>query len=115
MAITFNFNMQGADMYNTIEWPVYNLLNSGSSTSIAPTKTTAYKLYPNPTNSIVHFQHPNSTNGSYKIFDIQGKLMRSYTFSTGLNTIDCSDLDKGIYTIKFKTDDQLTNQKLIIQ
>ena len=113
--ISFNFNMQGADMYNSIEWPVYNLLNSGASTAIEPLKTIEYKLYPNPTKDMVYFQHFSNEKGSCNIIDLQGKLINSYEIKNGMNSIDCSHLEKGIYTIKFITNDQSSNQKLIIQ
>ena len=113
--ISFNFNMQGADMYSAIELPVYNLLNSGTAASIKPSKTLEYTFYPNPTKNTVHFQHPTNEKGTCCIYDLQGKLIKTHVFTNGTNSINCNELEKGIYTAKLTTQQQQTNQKLIIQ
>ena len=69
---------------------------------------TISSLYPNPTNSKLHF---NTSEATITIYDATGKSILS-TYTT-TNEIDVSTLKNGLYTIEFKTDETTRIEKFI--
>jgi len=67
-------------------------------------------LYPNPTSSILTLNTSEQIN-SVNIIDITGKTVK--TIASNSNTIDVSDLVKGIYFLQVQTDNGITNNKFI--
>jgi hypothetical protein len=56
-------------------------------------------IYPNPTCDKLYFQIDKAKYNKYKIFDLNGKLMKLEEIDK--NYIDVSDLDEGIYLVQF--------------
>lgn len=54
-----------------------------------------FQIYPNPTDGILNFSA--SINAEYKIFDLQGKMVKFGTVQPQMNV---SDLAKGLYTMQ---------------
>jgi hypothetical protein len=79
------------------------------------------KLYPNPTNSILNidFSIDNSREISYSIVDALGRVyIAPQTFAGQLNTsykIDVSQLSKGIYFIKLKSNNKEKTARFIVE
>lgn len=74
------------------------------------------KIYPNPTSGIFSIQSTLDKNIKVQIFDILGKqVLKTYTVGKGINSIDASDLSKGIYILKLIDEKGSTTQKLIIE
>jgi uncharacterized repeat protein (TIGR01451 family) len=75
-------------------------------------------FYPNPVNDILNVMVKNSTNSIdvIDVYDILGKTMMHKKVTTSLQTqsIDCSQLSKGIYFIEVTTAKQLKVIKKII-
>jgi hypothetical protein len=68
-----------------------------------------FQIYPNPTSGILNFSGELEAIGSeYKIFDINGRIVKSGTLEKQL---DVSALGKGVYTIQV---DQIC-KKFILQ
>ncbi len=75
------------------------------------------KIYPNPANSILRIEYPNSTLGGYiRLFDIQGKLQRERLLpaSGGLVEISVSDIPNGLYMVQSLCNGQPGYAKVII-
>ncbi len=75
------------------------------------------KLYPNPVNDILEIHTTESVN-QIKILDILGKEIKTIHIENKGNTsliLKISDLKKGIYFIRFETDDKLILTKKIIK
>ena len=73
------------------------------------------KIYPNPTSGIFSIQSTLDENIKVQIFDILGKqVLKSIIINKGINTIDASELSKGIYQLKFNNENGSSTQKLII-
>ena len=73
------------------------------------------KIYPNPTSGIFSIQSTLDENIKVQIFDILGKqVLKSIIINKGINTIDASELSKGIYQLKFNNEKGSSTQKLII-
>ncbi len=57
-------------------------------------------IYPNPGNNQVNIMLDNSVYASFFVLDVWGKTIQSGTLHEGLNTIDISPLQSGVYFIK---------------
>jgi PKD repeat protein len=69
-------------------------------TGINNIKNSNIKIYPNPTNNIINIEGLNKNeNNNIQIFDMQGKLVITKTFTEKV-MIDLSELNKGVYVIK---------------
>ena len=67
-------------------------------------------IYPNPSTGIVYFK--NVENASIFIYDINGKLVRTYKNVSTNNQIDLSDLMQGNYTAKIINNGRTYTTKL---
>ncbi|MEP1096121.1 MAG: T9SS type A sorting domain-containing protein [Cyclobacteriaceae bacterium] len=67
------------------------------------------RLYPNPVTGQLNIE--SSETVEIVIFDLEGKKMKSAMISQG--KIDVSNLPKGLYLLKIKSDDYLKTEKLI--
>lgn len=66
------------------------------------------KVYPNP--STGKFQIETTEEGTARIFDGRGRLVRSFQIRPGITHLNTSDLDPGIYTIILKS----MNRRLLL-
>lgn len=58
-----------------------------------------YRIFPNPFSANVYIENlsPNSTIAEFKLFDVLGTMVYSATLNIQQNSINLSDLGKGIY------------------
>lgn len=70
-------------------------------------------LYPNPANT--EFMIDLTENSLVEIVDVQGKTVLQQGYQVGLNTVDVSSLEKGIYIVSASVNGKTVKQKLIIQ
>ena len=66
-------------------------------------KKTGFKLYPNPTSNTLFVEINNEElliNNELQIFDVNGKLMLSMSLNSEKQSVDISNLAKGIYFVK---------------
>ena len=98
--------------------PAYNMyrdnntailrLNFGTHTGINTVKSNAnIDLYPNPTTGLVNISEKASVN----IYTISGVKLASYT---DVNTFDMSNLSKGTYIVKVKTENTVITKKITL-
>ncbi len=73
-----------------------------------------FKIYPNPANDYLNVELNNSKqNISYTIFDAYGKVYKNEYYNQ--STIDISNLNSGIYFIRFSNSNQnFTTKKFIV-
>lgn len=62
------------------------------------------RIYPNPTNSLIHVSNINGIDIQASIYDINGRLLLDKNCDQELNTIDISTFSNGIYLLRMKTD-----------
>jgi Zn-dependent metalloprotease len=73
------------------------------------------KLYPNPTNGLFNVQSEFKENAALDILDVLGKqVLKTFEINKGSNQIDASDLNKGVYLIKFKFGNSYQIKRLVI-
>ncbi|OYU97624.1 MAG: hypothetical protein CFE21_04845 [Bacteroidetes bacterium B1(2017)] len=80
-----------------------------------------WKVYPNPTKSIIVFQGlilAQSNTLSIEVFDLMGRLVRTYVLREIDRTnpeLDLGEIIPGVYTIRIGSDNNFQSKKLIIQ
>lgn len=73
------------------------------------------EIYPNPANHILQIAAENMQKGTFKIFALDGKLLKNYQSLTIPNQLDITDLGNGIYFYQFiSPNNQLFNGKFTV-
>ena len=87
----------------------------GSHTSVLSTNNSifeSFKMFPNPANG--NFVYFNVTeNATINVYNILGKLIQSVEVTQSKNSIDVSELNRGIYLVKINSGNQFITKKLI--
>ena len=71
-----------------------------------------FSVYPNPVSNLLYITTPKN-NYTLGIYNIQGQLMSTPSVYSGSQTIDYSQYTKGIYLIKFTSNDHTKIFKII--
>lgn len=99
-------NSSESTINNSI-WTTQNRGETAMNTSM--TKSFDIKLYPNPTQDVVHLelQFVNKQNAIYQIFDVNGRVLMAFerSMDIGKNIIDINvkEFVPGMYSIMMKT------------
>jgi hypothetical protein len=70
-------------------------------------------IYPNPTQGIVNITFKNSSNRSFELTDITGRVVRGGSFSSSTYLLDTKELSQGIYYLKLISGNSTEIKKLI--
>jgi hypothetical protein len=72
-------------------------------------------IYPNPSQGMftIHFEE-ESSNTNIQIFDVMGKLRKSISTNSPIQTIDASELENGVYIVVLSDKERLFKEKIII-
>ena len=118
-------NGNPGDWYYTTTAPMVRLNFDPNATGPTPPASVNeivnqanFNVYPNPNNGIFNISISNSVeNQTIEIKNIIGQIVYSETASnSSVNTIDLSDLDKGVYTVSLVSESGIsTAKKIIIQ
>jgi hypothetical protein len=71
-----------------------------------------FSFYPNPASHAIHIQ--SGYQAELVILDSQGRNVLTRQISRGQNTIDISNLKKGLYVIQMISEQMIKSQKLIV-
>ncbi|AUC22478.1 hypothetical protein BTO15_10435 [Polaribacter sejongensis] len=105
--------------YTTSEWEelpkdtvdgigIYNSATADVNSSIF----NSFKMYPNPTDgNAVYFKITEIAE--VNVYNVLGKLIKKATINSNNNSIDTSNLAKGIYLVKINSENQSITKKLI--
>ena len=105
--------------YTTSEWEelpkdtvdgigIYNSATADVNSSIF----NSFKMYPNPTDgNEVYFKITEIAE--VNVYNVLGKLIKKATINSNNNSIDTSNLAKGIYLVKINSENQSITKKLI--
>jgi hypothetical protein len=92
-----------------------SLITSVPNTQNSQLNTNSLAVYPNPTNGIVTIELPKeSTSGSFRLLNINGKEVFKQNLNSAANQIDISHLSKGIYFYRYRDNKQGYAGKLVI-
>ncbi len=72
-----------------------------------------FAIYPIPTSDYCNIKTSENTIYNISIFDYTGKQVSCYNNLSGINQINISNIDSGIYIVQIKTNNQIKNLKLI--
>lgn len=73
-----------------------------------------FNVYPNPAQSNFVIEFNNETSGSIRIVDVNGKEVYTTAINSMNQTIDCSNLNNGLYFVQIEANGVITSQKLNI-
>ncbi len=92
------------------------LITNVPNTQHSQLSTNSLALYPNPTNGIVTIELPKeSTNGNFRLLNINGKEVFNQNLNSSSNQIDVSHLSTGIYFYRYRDNKQGHAGKLVLQ
>ncbi len=77
-------------------------------------KNNQFNVYPNPAQSNFVIEFNNETAGSIRIVDVNGKEVYNTSINSMNQTIDCSNLNNGLYFVQIEANGVITSQKLNI-
>ena len=101
-------------------------LNIDQKASLMPEDFLILSNYPNPFNSqtTIEIQAPNNLAGTLKIFDVSGRLVRSFGeigIKTGLNSYEWDgangfgeNVPTGVYIVSLKTERRIIDKKIVL-
>jgi len=72
-------------------------------------------IYPNPTTNNVIVNWDKQQNYDIMIYDINGKLVKSYLNITNNTSINVEMFNKGVYILELKNNKQTIRKKLVKQ
>jgi len=120
--ITYAYDASGNRVSRVIS---FYKSSTKSSDSITNNKDKAYTdqlgklkimLYPNPTKGLLTIEVtnlPDNTKGAITIADASGKLLQESTSLKSTNTIDLSNQSPGMYFLRIRAGDEVTEWKVL--
>lgn len=72
-----------------------------------------FRIYPNPTKSLIYIEFGKIDHYDLKVLDVHGKMMLTTNLTTHNTRIDISDFPIGIYFITVSSDNFLKTEKII--
>ena len=107
-------------IYSNANWlnlkdPTATYNNICQNLSTADVAIEELSIYPNPTKGLLHIN--NLVLEKIEVNNMEGKTIKIVTFNypSANNTIDLSDLTKGVYILIIKSNGFTSNQKVIIE
>ena len=96
-----NYNVKGAVTYS---YGAFKLLprNSGDVSvfvSVEENKDAILKIFPNPLNQ-TYLNININTNNTLSLFDLSGKLIKTFDLKSGNNSLNLEFLNKGLYMVE---------------
>lgn len=85
---------------------------SNLATSINDIKENSFTIFPNPTKGTIRISSKDEIL-EIEILNIQGQVVKSKIGTSTSESIDISELNEGIYFLRFKTNEKYFTQKII--
>jgi PKD repeat protein len=86
------------------------VIKSLNEVGLSEQSTLKYKTYPNPVSGSLTIEFTRPLNGTYYMYDVTGRLVRSERFAESAFVIfSTSDLSSGSYILKVKSDQSVTS------
>ncbi|MBT6515083.1 MAG: serine hydrolase [Crocinitomicaceae bacterium] len=113
--ISYNFNVQGVDMPNLVDVPVFDLLNSSPLNVNEQVAKSTFTFYPNPVDDVVTIALNNSDRAAIKLMDITGNVVGEFTTNTSVYSTSLSGLASGSYLLQIETDGAKEVKNIILR
>jgi hypothetical protein len=110
-------NTDGCSNSKTISADVFICAVRGvNNSNNQDVKTNEFTMYPNPAKSIFNVNVKTLVGaGSIVVTDLYGKQVKVQALSMGNNTVDITNLAKGIYFVSSVTSEGKTTKKLVVE
>lgn len=72
-------------------------------------------IYPNPSNTFLHFELSKSLDAPVKFVDLKGKVVRKLEINSTHFSTDLSELERGIYFVHFSFNGQGLVKRIVLQ
>ncbi len=93
-----------------------NFTTADTPSAVAPIKTWAARVFPNPAQQHLFVELPASQSAKISLTDLQGRVLRSMTSHGGLQDFDIRDLATGYYILRLENEQgQSIAQKILKQ
>ncbi len=120
MSIVSSFIGQDGRSFNAQKTTIFEAEQNGLSSTVDPELDQGISVYPNPTTGIANitleFEQPKDI--SMELADAIGRTIRQENLGSISNKVvrsfDGSDLDAGVYYLRFVNGEQITVKKLVI-
>lgn len=115
--LTIEDNTQG-DIGQLNNWSIQISEEIPANLSTISFQKSGFKLYPNPTQSLVTISNPELSEAfSVTLIDTAGRtvLQKKFSQASETNTLNVEAIAKGLYLVKINFENKTTNAKLIIQ
>lgn len=107
--VEYNYDPNSQQIIGDITW-----LKAEPTASIDEVDLNAFEMYPNPASNEVTLSS-GDLNADYLIVDITGKEVLNGNTDAEEISVDISDLKKGVYLVKFFTDEEYIGTKKLIK
>lgn len=98
--------------YNSNSIDYVTRLNGNITLNVAEYLSSDFEIYPNPTNKFINIKNKNGENiEKIEIFNSLGKLIKPNDINNSY--LDVTDLKKGIYFFRIKTENGIVTKKII--
>lgn len=112
---TYTNPATGCNSYREISGSVVACVPRGVSSEQSIVNS-QWSLFPNPAHSVIHLKIESLVGaGSIVLTDLYGKQVKEQSLSLGINTIDVSNLAKGMYLVSVIANNQKQTQKIIVE
>src|SRR5690554_1634496 len=74
-----------------------------------------FKIYPNPVSSNLTIESDQKINGAITIYDVNGKLMKSFKSDGNETKIDVSGWNDGVYFLNFEVGGRKVVKKFLVE
>ena len=74
---------------------------------------TSFNLYPNPTPHVLNIKLDEANPGVASIYDMLGRLVKTFNLEQSTTSVDISDLPEGFYNIKIQISQHIWNKMWI--
>lgn len=100
-------------VYEESNWCGYNCYDNISQINSYNHISENTEIFPNPANDILNIEI--SKKATLEIINIQGQVVETKGLTIKSNSLDLSNLVRGVYTLRIKTDSGIEMKKLIKQ
>ncbi len=92
-----------------------NTIKSSVGIDPDPAEFTGIIVSPIPCNDILRLHSVEKMNGQIQVFDVQGRLIKTYHDLNGYNfSFSTREFTDGIYLLQYKDDTQKMNRKFVV-
>jgi len=113
--ISYNFNVQGADMINKIDKPVMQLMLAATA-GLETQQTSKIQLSPNPAMEMLEIFFGEVNAHKVTIIGSNGQEVYSADLqSSSTHQVNCSSFEAGFYFVNVYSNHGVSTQRLIIQ